>query len=600
MPPTNVTTEEKRNASPDPGYRYTHNFLPCLVKNGAELEDLPARTSDPEYYAVNARNALRYLTYGKPLFKSRFFKWSNLKLAWLNLKALFIKRDKKLLAALRLEMKQIFMHACEIRKQCDPEIEKRLEIFINTLASNLPFMDPETGEEFCLPQRINGQWRDVKYRIRKIDISPKNTWWSSFIEPEDRIYSYVLETQDPEASPYLLLMGTTYFSGQGSGFSFLGDLTPGKSVGERHELFRLEKWILKQRNIKVSGHSQGASQALLIALLYPDQILEVHGLNPAALHQATIKRLLPWWRSPRSRNPELRVYTQKGDPVFIFGDDFPQGTRFFILDHPQSSKDSLHEAHTRHYSGFEAGNFKEVDKNLIWRSPIKRKFLNELKWVADRLLNPLVSLAMIYFIAKRKFLRFCAAHPSALRTGLFFSGLIICVVLMISGVLAPIGAALALPTLQSLVPILPHIILAACSAAASFLAALVLPKVTSLAVQLTQAAALLAWACATTVLLGLSALGAGLRALKRIFWDSNEQPRVAMGLKSTPPQVSARQPGIAPTHKESWENRAPKRSQSTPSLARFSFMAAQTPRGQAASLPIQTVRTERHERKPIF
>lgn len=501
--------------------QYTNNTLPCLVRKGAMLEDV-AQVSlcSPEYYLINARNALRHLTYGTPLFKGSFFRRSNLKLAWLNFKALILKRDKNLLGALRYELKEVFKQAYLISKQCDSETQDRLEIFIDTLLSNFPFMDPEEGEEVEVPQRINNEWRLINYQFKKIDLSPKTGWWSKWLEEEDRIYAYGLEPKEADASPHLLLMGTTYLSGQGSTLSLLGDLTPGKSVGERHDLTELESWVKAHQHIKITGHSQGGTMAMIVAAQYPENTQQASCLNPAALHQATMARLSPYWHSPRQHQPEIKVYTQVNDPVFIFGDGFLSGTRIFRLGHANSIKSSKLAAHAHHYAGHASATVSEWLGYQTEVNSKKRKFFNDFKAIADRIVSPFLKLNFIYSICKRKILRFCSKHAVALRGFLFVASLAVCLSLLATGVLAPLGFALLLPIVKF--PSVAFSIIFIGFLAASAVSTYLVPKLVSLAAHLTRAAVGLAAACMIGAALVLGSVAAGLNALKRACFDNKQ------------------------------------------------------------------------------
>jgi len=528
--------------------------LPCLVQHGVTLEDFPPRTlwvSNPaeynkQYYQVNARNALRHLTYGQPLFKQPYWSKSNLRSAWINFKSLFIKRDQQHLYALRDELKNIFENAYEVLQDCDAETEERLEIFLNTLISNLPFLDPQDNEAMFIPKKIDGRWLLVPYLFKKIDISPHSGWLSRLIEDEDRLYAWGLEPQVPEADPYLLLMGTSYLSGQGAHFSLLGDLSAGQSVGEPHDLTHLECWIRERHNIIVSGHSQGGSMAMIVAGKFPDHVRQAFALNPAALLRSTIDKLKQTWDATKT---QIYVYIQERDPVFIFGQAFLPGTRFFHVTHPESKIASLFSAHVHHFLGFLEANYEEIyDPHLQYTN--SREFWNKVKAAADKIFGPLVIVHFAYQIIKRKLLRFCYQHRNALRTVLFLTLLAASVAMIASGILT-------IPGLMTLDPAIHIGILALGTTAVSATGTALLPILAKCAIYCLE----LTIGSTITLIAGtyftLNVISAGFGALVRSFSQKNPEQDSKPQNESTQRSLShlkdhpdSRTDRVLPYHKE--------------------------------------------------
>lgn len=389
----------------------SHDVFPCLVQNGRELEDPATAASDEALYGINARNGLRHLTYGTPLFRGSLLSPANRRLAWINFRGLMLERDPLMLGALRKELQNILINACQ--KLRDGEInEIRCQRFIYTLLSNLPFMDPEHGQTVWIPQKIKNarqetEWKLVEYTIRKIDISPRTGWRAALLSEEDRVYAFGLEPnpQAEGAQPVLLLMGTTYPSGQGFQLSLLADITPDRSVGEIHDRTALKEWIDQHENIVVTGHSQGGSLAQLVAgesvkTDSPSPIAEVHCLNPTALHKSTHDRLSENWNAcdPVNR-PEIHVYTQAGDPVFRFGDNFLEGTRVHFIDSWDRRQASALAAHAHHFMAHPFGTLQE---DVVYETSHRNLFANNFKAVSDRILSPLWTLRFAWLGIRKK------------------------------------------------------------------------------------------------------------------------------------------------------------------------------------------------------
>ncbi|HSW70670.1 MAG TPA: hypothetical protein VLH77_01670, partial [Gammaproteobacteria bacterium] len=444
--------EEERKQGAEQPYLYTNSQFPCLVKYGGAPEDLLSDSDLDNYYHVNARNVLRSLTYGAPLFKGPL-SWPLLKLAWLYFKTLMLKRDPNLLRIIREEMKFIFTRALEVAPYCDPEAEQRLEIFIDSTLSFFPFMDPEEGETLIVPQKINNKWCSITYLFKKIDLSPKTGWYAKYLEEEDHLYAYGLEPQLAEASPHLLLMGTTYLSGQGSNLSLLGDVTAGLSVGERHDLTELEQWIRQHPRLKISGASQGATMALIVGAKYAAYVLRVISLNPAALLETTLDKLMRIWAAQEIK-PECRVFTQAGDPVLIFGEGFLPGTRFTCVSHAEINTDSLFAVHAKNYLGYFAAQYEDVSSSELELGSEKRKFFNFLKGMADNVAGPLLNLNIVYSLFCRKMLRFFSPEDEWLRLFLFCMCFLSCFYLLQLGLIIPANQVLALSSLNSFSPLL--------------------------------------------------------------------------------------------------------------------------------------------------
>lgn len=442
----------------------TNDRLPCFVNGGEKLENPALARNKQELYQIAARNFLRHFTYGTDFFYEKFLTITNLKLCWYIFKALIVKKDIELLDVIREELKKIFLNISLYCEKLNPTLQNRLEVFINTLVSNFAFLDPKEGEEVVLPQKIHGAWLKVTYQFKKIDISSKAGWRAKLLEAEDRIYAYGLEPALPEAYPYLLLMGTTYLTGQGAFLSLLSIVTPGLSVGESHDLTELEKWMCCRLKVKVCGHSQGGTMAMLVTIRYSKHTHSAYCLNPAILHKETLLRLKPLG------GEKINVYVQERDPVFMFGDLLIKGTRVFHVTQPNAKKYSRLSAHALHFSGYPEASITEIKTENI--SSNTRKFFNDFKYLADRIVNPLLNVKFIISILLRKFGRFYRQHKTIFQVLLFCSLVLTNITLMLIGILTP--DALGFIYLHS---VAAYLILALGAFIASAIATYFIPKI---------------------------------------------------------------------------------------------------------------------------
>lgn len=358
-------------------------------------------------------------------------------------------------------------------EQFSSELQARLEVFINTLVSNFAFLNPEEGEEAILPQKIDNHWQKVTYQFKKIDISPKKGWRAELLE-EDRIYAYGLETTLLGAYPYLLLMGTTYLTGQGAYLSLLSNLSPGLSIGESHDLSELDTWMRQQTKVKITGHSQGGTMAMLVTANYFELTHAAYCLNPAILHKETLLRL-----KQQLAGDKINVYIQERDPIFVFGDLLLDGTRIFHVTHSYAKKYTRMAAHALHFSGHPEATIIKVDDPKIDSNA--RKFSNDFKYFADRTLSPLLNISFIYAILLRKFKRFYRQYEKMLRALLFASSIITSIALIATGILSPAAISFAAPFLSYFHPIAAYSALLLGSIIASGIATYLIPHLIQVA-----------------------------------------------------------------------------------------------------------------------
>lgn len=183
-----------------------------------------------------ARNLFRYITRGSEIDATR---QDIKKCLALVQKALGKKYDPKLTSTLREEFQTILKNiATNIAStSITADDEKQYEILISNLLATYPFLSPHEDPRKILsvPQKIDGLgWQTIEYHVEALDLSPQTGLISKLVRDEDRIYAYGLTPVDQtsQAQRQLLLMGTTYPTGQGAKFSNLHKFDPKHSVGE--------------------------------------------------------------------------------------------------------------------------------------------------------------------------------------------------------------------------------------------------------------------------------------------------------------------------------------------------------------------------------
>ncbi len=248
------------------------------------------------------------------------------------LKAIFIKKNEKLMRAVQNEL-QNMLYACFELLQYTSE-NTLGEIQIGAILAILPFLEPPVEIPLVIPQKIQNQWQLVSYRVEKIALTPP--WLGSPMT--------AFGLQPETAAPSLLLfMGTPQPTATGWLLSVWTDFVPGLSVGQLvYRCFAKEKiasWVLSQQGtIKTYGKSLGGSLALLTAHDMPDKVSQVHGYNAAA----------PCFtKFPES--VKVCLYIRENDPVQYLGYYPPH---FELLRSITARKDTPFFAHIRSCPGF--------------------------------------------------------------------------------------------------------------------------------------------------------------------------------------------------------------------------------------------------------
>lgn len=424
--------------------------LPCLI--GAGNQD---RLIDPTHLVdasmsvdeINAHNILLHLARGVALSDEEQLHYERSFLAHPDIIKHFLsQRNPHLMRALRQQIQLVFDNAWEqLRHNALSEDSiGQYEVFQSNLLALYPFWDPEEADEIALPQKINGQWQRITYQFRRFDISPKSGPLSWVIEDEDRMYSFALEPKEGHlaAPSHLLLMGTIYPSGQGHALAGIYNFCPGHSVGEKHDMSEVHAWLNQQerKNVRVTGHSKGATMAMTIAAEHPDKIIQSDCLNPAMLSHPTFKRLAPAWDALScDERPLINIYAQKGDPIFLVDKHFLNGSRIYRII-PNTDKPAINvrgslslpipeiirkssEAHAHFFSGRERALFLNV--NVLHERKLKtRALLRDMKSVFDCFYFPIEYSRLFLSIIDRKINRFYTAYEPLFIAALIGSTLV--------------------------------------------------------------------------------------------------------------------------------------------------------------------------------
>lgn len=215
---------------------------------------------------------------GKQLFSRE---WVNLEI----LKAIFWKKNPEILRCMRQE----FKNALEECTRHIPEVGSPEEILFQTFVSNclalLPYSYPEEGEEFIVPQKIEGEWRVCRY----VADSPIALTPAGLISP---IYAFGMVSA--EGPPLLCAIGTTYPAVDGFLATLMADATPGLSVGHAPYWLgqdKLRAWLAGKENVRLFGMSLGGAICFHVLRKFREKIAEVDVHNPAGLY--------PWnWQEP--------------------------------------------------------------------------------------------------------------------------------------------------------------------------------------------------------------------------------------------------------------------------------------------------------------
>ena len=314
----------------------------------------------PENPEMAGRNLLRLLMMG---WRDD---WKDL-VSWDVFKAVFSERNHSLTKGLRLAFQQGFTHIYSQlqNKELTTLQHKQAELYLANCLTLLPYADITPYESFAIPQWVNGSWQLVEYKVVPIELTPTSGFTKLFLNNDDRVFAYGLEPiNNPDASPHLIFMGTTYPAGQGFHTQVNTDLESFETVGKK--LYRsghanISNWLDKQtKKVRVCGTSLGGSLSLLLAIDQGEKLSRVDALNPAGLYNSWRKSSFDHW-DEQTDKPEVFVQKQGNDPVSIFGVWKPDWTILKVTPPANKQGPNAVTDHALNYAGFADTTFTEVD-----------------------------------------------------------------------------------------------------------------------------------------------------------------------------------------------------------------------------------------------
>lgn len=257
-------------------------------------------------------------------------------------KAIFLKKDPALLQQFRSGLASVLTACSRLPPPKDAKEELLLQAFVGHLVALLPYTYPEEGEAFSIPQKIEGTWKPVTYKIdRVIELTPR-----AFATP---ILAYGLTSTEEGAPPLLSFIGTTFPAGDGFLATLLSDFTPGFSVGHLAAWWGAEeigRWLQDKQGAQLYGTSLGGALAFHALRYHKEHIGQIHAYNPPGLYPWN------WSQTYEGEDPKVHIYYQENDLVPTMG-FFPEGENVQVYRiHAEKAERGV-RAHAVVYTGKE-------------------------------------------------------------------------------------------------------------------------------------------------------------------------------------------------------------------------------------------------------
>lgn len=267
----------------------------------------------------------------------------------------------------------IFNSGWMVHSGLQAEIRNRFNVDYNesvlaeSLSLSLAYIENIDGKTIALPlfDQETNKYRSVEYAIKKTTIG-------------DGLPCYVLESEDPAASPWYITRGTQVYTNlsesgrecrSGSFESILADsLDPecisrnvvNKSLVKRPIVFENGAWVQKEslsdifmkwknegKKVNLAGHSLGGTIINALAVEFFDQIRTAYTFSAPGVSYETAKR---WKEATKGNEAEANFklinYDYEGD-IVPAGGKVLIGTHFAVESLNEWVPDGLHDSHVR-------------------------------------------------------------------------------------------------------------------------------------------------------------------------------------------------------------------------------------------------------------
>lgn len=297
-----------------------------LIYDGPGID---AKFSSDSKAPQQIREALEYFLGAGEVSKS----WFNSE----NLQGIVRTRSPEFLAQIRIGLQEIFYSCGDYAMGIDsPDREKLFEAFIGHLISIIPYTYPDRNNVFSIPQKIDGAWRMVDYRVdQKIELTHQGL--------SGPISAYGLVSDN--GPPILTFLGTTFPTGEGFLMTLLADFTPFLSVGHLPYWMGKDKinaWLEGKQNVQLHGLSLGGALAFHVLRSSKDR-----NISRANIYNAP--GLYPWnWKQKIDDSCKVNIYYQGNDLVGTMG-ILPEGKNVSVYRIAQERLENPLSAHIRAY-----------------------------------------------------------------------------------------------------------------------------------------------------------------------------------------------------------------------------------------------------------
>ncbi len=292
---------------------------------------------------------------------------------WVNgkmIRGILLKGDPELLKEVRDEIRVVLQSCAAQLPQAGTAEEGVFHAFVGNVVALLPFFYPGVGEEFLIPQKVDGAWKVVSYKVdQKLELTPR--WFSSPIS--------ALGLTSADGPPLLSFLGTTFPAGEGFIATLFSDFTPGMSVGHAPYLTgrkEIGKWLEGKGGVRLFGMSLGGALTLQVLRHHQEKIAQVNAYNPAGLY--------PWNWNGFENKSEVNIFYQENDLVATLG-SFPEGDQVHVYRVIPEMPENFLKAHARVYTGSEKVTLIKSDAQYE-NGRLVRKLLTALHLILGALL----------------------------------------------------------------------------------------------------------------------------------------------------------------------------------------------------------------------